>query len=92
MECWPSSAYQARSLQKVFQKKSRLKVPKICKMIAHNQVVHCTSERTLDFEFQNGDVLIQCRLTIATPSQPTLEEEARMVEEFDVFIRSFATL
>lgn len=90
--CSPYHRYQRTSLQKAFQKKYDLKKPEICKMIGANQVVYCADDRTLDFEFQNENVLIQCRLTITRPSQPAPEEEVRMVKEFDAFIRSFSAL
>lgn len=94
LECLSFNNYgdNQSSLQKAFQQKYGIKEPNLCKMIGENRRVFCDGDRTLDFHFQNEDVFIQCRMTIAVPRDIEREEEEQMLEEFDTFVRSFARL
>lgn len=80
------------SLQKTFQKKYGLKRPEICALINSRKRVYCDGEYGINFEFQNGDIFIQCHVGSTLLPESELYNEKVLVDEFDQFIRSVKEL
>ena len=80
------------SLQKTFQKKYGLKRPEICTVINSRKRAFCTSEYSIEFEFQNGDFFIQCKINSTHLPESELYDENGLVNEFDQFIQTIQEL